>query len=660
MSWLYDEEGLGAGRGLPARGGKLEGQARPGLRSLERRQRAAQGAVNPADIAKKRAQAQARAAATATRQAPRAGATGIRQAATATRQAPRVATTSTRALPAATPGKAPPQGRPSPWKPSGQRVALPARLGQGGAPRSTPGSGLLAGLLDDAGIGSNPLERIQTLQTGVTDGYVLDEGDGPAPAPDPTSDDAGYVPNATVWVAQREVPLMTGFAPGGGGQQLVYPDGTPAMARYWLPRADMAPTFSPADYAPNDRRQHLVPNRSEHEGYLRGWIPPNASSSGLWEWVADWECGDFGACKGEFPLFYSEKQAPGGELYDRHPSDPQLKIFRWPNHRARVSYDMNACKTLCDWDGHKEEIYWFPADFNWYDADPTSQGFAWLSMNLFDDAGMTWSVMPADIYRADGLPITSGGPPGTLPGRAWLDLNFLNAVYSPDPKINHGLPRLILPDGRLDLARFAAWTGALTDTGWQEATRLPAGAMLAIVYDEAPSAGASPRGGGGPTTPELQRQRDRQDEQERQRKAQLSQQQELERQKQIEKETLRQLEEQLRLEEEVRQFDAQQKALEQQRQFDAQQSELEQQWRLVEQELAYQAALEQAYPQPEYYPEYYSDGLAPVGNEELRFIYETAEMTEAEFELLELWDVYVSQVGDTATVEEFLELVGIA
>lgn len=273
------------------------------------------------------------------------------------------------------------------------------------------------------------------------------------------------VPNAAVWVAAVEAPMETAllYKDGRIAYPMVWPDGTPWMARYWLPMLDLSATFDPvvwanqfiAGSAPNNV-QNYWPPRSRGMGGA-GWqvseLAQQVFGARSWEWIADPAC------------------SPGGGPRVSGSGGIDLNQFAWNSLVARgvaVGESSPECRGF--------DIRRYLCSFNWSQRTPTEQSYIWLALNLVNDDNAAWQVFPADLYRFDLQP----GDPTRLPPQAWLDLNFLDAIHTGA----HGMPVFVKPDGRLDFVALATWAAAQDDYRWGQLVSNGASDwMLATIYD---------------------------------------------------------------------------------------------------------------------------------------------------------------------------------
>jgi len=314
-------------------------------------------------------------------------------------------------------------------------------------------------------------------------------------------DDAAQLGNGAIWLASEQVPL-TWYNPGRPGvdgvrqgvEQMVYPDGTPAMALFYLPRMDCSAVADPSARAGNPFSRYLGSARlgvlirvaawgseeyriSYHslnepiEGGRAelGWRRGSEPAYGLWQegelpadyWVliGTYECGGLG-----YTVFNTD--IPG------LPPD------------GEAVYPGMCGDFVGGWGGDTAYRRWWLNHFNWAATAPNVAARAWVYLTLGPISGFI--SQPADLWRFD----MSGLAPekGTIPAKAWLDLNFLDAVYTG----SHGMPQLITVTGdtiKLDHGKLAAWLATPTGQAWKPLVLPTEGDAVLATWIDPPAVG---------------------------------------------------------------------------------------------------------------------------------------------------------------------------
>lgn len=287
-----------------------------------------------------------------------------------------------------------------------------------------------------------------------------------------------FVGNAQAWVTVQKYPLLTEYGSGSAssGVPIVpvnWPDGTPVMSSYWLPKLDLSARFDPVKLGtfaqgenPFTRVDAYGKNyREQHES---GWMRDTGESSRLlsgqtgWDWMVDF--GQADDWNGQAP-HWPEPMGKGRPPFDR------LLYLDGPYG--------GVGKGFSDWSGHDAWISHYIASFNWATYAPSTQAAIWLHLNLFDPTNANWTVADAEVYRADLQTFESGGEPYELPGAAWLCLDVLDAMITG----THGMPVMIRADGTIDQAVYTQFM--VDHPEWAELLHFGkhGQGMLAIVND---------------------------------------------------------------------------------------------------------------------------------------------------------------------------------
>lgn len=323
--------------------------------------------------------------------------------------------------------------------------------------------------------------------------------------------------NATVWVALEPVPLYgqqsisaadsssAGAKPGGEfrGPQLVYPDGTPAMALFWCPQVNLeAVGFDPS--IPGSWYQMRGDPFARNEAGARGWIHAQASrdlfgpSSAGWTLACDYICTE----RTDRPSPPSDPDPlPDGHFYAVNTDQFSYHYDPPFGQGAAVELLKNRCVSVGGhWLGYNVTREYFACTFDWTGYPPSVAAPIWVWFFLAPEATtIAWQVQQAEIYRADLQDVATAGEPKELPGRAWMDLNFLDAIQTGA----HGMPQLITinPDGSASLDRnaLAAFMQAHPDWASIMHLGLTNQGMLAIVDDLGSQGGAVVHQGTGPS-----------------------------------------------------------------------------------------------------------------------------------------------------------------
>jgi hypothetical protein len=279
-------------------------------------------------------------------------------------------------------------------------------------------------------------------------------------------DGADLAPNGAVWVSGTTGQLYA--STDAASLPLVYPDGTAAVAQIFLPAIalDVNPIVdkplraSARDFANRDYDKSINP------GGNRSWNP----DLGAYGWVND----------GGWHYIIDQACDPGGTAQPIERTFPGLDLGR----AIAVDTIAGRCKDIKNgFNGVPLKRYIFKADFDWTNQDPNAAAYIWLYLNLPEFTSTSWIYQPADLSRFDTRPPETAGTPTKLPAAAWLDLNFLDAVY----KGAHGLD-LLSPAGVIDPSKRAKFTASYPQT-WALAIDSRNDAILATVYERGQKAG---------------------------------------------------------------------------------------------------------------------------------------------------------------------------
>lgn len=299
----------------------------------------------------------------------------------------------------------------------------------------------------------------------------------------------GIQPNGSVWASDTEVPLTkyagSAVSPSADGKfvyrdgklvpvgnpQLTYPDGTAAMARFFLPAGNVSvapqPILNEGNYADFLKRGFEAADEY-------GWTARGGSKWYLRD-RTQWTC-----------------RGPQGPDRIRDANlGRTVNVYRDilsydAQHAERIAQDGN-CKADLDFTpGRLFVEYKWPVDFDWTNQNPGDVAYAWIGLNLSKDVGrIRWGKTPAVIY-------SGGGTPSTLPGRAWLDLNFLTYVWAAAngmPGLSHGIPDLTDGQGTIDQGKVAAFKTKYPE--WADALGFSSSDYMAMVMETGPVVGTS-------------------------------------------------------------------------------------------------------------------------------------------------------------------------
>jgi hypothetical protein len=326
-----------------------------------------------------------------------------------------------------------------------------------GAPRSTVPARAPASLPSAPRSAPRPRSRLGARPGGLLSG-LFDAGE--------LGDDVDQAPNGAVWVSGTTGQLYA--STDAAALPLVYPDGTPALAQLFLPALalDVDPIrdkplrASPRDFSSRDYDKSINP------GGNRGWNPDLGAygwvNDGGWHYVIDQACDAGGMTQ---PI---DRTFPGLDL-----------------SRAIAVQDITGrCKDVRNsFQGVTLKRYIFKADFDWTNTAPNAAAYIWLYLNFPEFASTSWVYQPADLWRYDTRPPETAGSPTKLPAAAWLDLNFLDAVYTKA----HGLD-LLSNAGLIDPVKYAKFTASYPQT-WALALDSLPGSILATVYERGQKTG---------------------------------------------------------------------------------------------------------------------------------------------------------------------------
>ena len=334
--------------------------------------------------------------------------------------------------------------------------------------------------------------------------YADEMGEEPPPAesgdyPEDSIPDPQYTPNAMVWVANQEVPLLSYFWEHSGVNAKVihlrYPDGTPAMARFWLPSMNLTdyltPLFQgdkswPFETGPIGRWVERAGGNGERYDIVRPYADTVKGRGGeVLKSVG------YGFKKDERGTIYRITAGPPLKERGFYQTEQRYLAAKWmrtfpaaPPGSPNLA-GLDTGKSIASGAGWWEWKW----KLDWYDISPGVDSYLFLRLFLPGTENVGWTNMPADIYRVDGKD-AAAVIPSSLPGSAWLDLNFLTAARLGEK----GLPKLVKDDGTLDrqaiqgfieASRAApvdsplnGWHYLLNDDPWRDGN-----AMLATVYD---------------------------------------------------------------------------------------------------------------------------------------------------------------------------------
>jgi hypothetical protein len=243
-------------------------------------------------------------------------------------------------------------------------------------------------------------------------------------------------------MAKREVPFYA--LPGGptrpNQRMLKNPDGSDAVARFWLPQLDLSGSFDPVESG--TMYQDSWPEVGEQEGYT-GWERSTHTEAGpawpklddiyggpSWFFVKDFRCDSpWSPRRTEWQPPLDPTWLQGNGFYETGPE--------------------------CWGQGVREETrWWFGSSFNWAAENPSVRAYPWVAINMFmgGTRSMGWTSAPADIYRLDHSLIKDFGFPGVLPPLAYLNQNWLDDISLG----RKGWPRLMTKEGYFDSDGFAA------------------------------------------------------------------------------------------------------------------------------------------------------------------------------------------------------------
>jgi len=253
-------------------------------------------------------------------------------------------------------------------------------------------------------------------------------------------EDVPFKANGSVWVTVEELPLMTFGSRGTirDGAQLLWPDGTPVVSRFWFPKLAL-PGFSPIIEGTYDQGPHWSVRKGQQEAGAGAWFQFSLSDDyygqpdQAWTWGVDYACG----------------QMPEAPLPKNRGDQPFHVLWTEEFH--------NKCQSVDNlWIGKTKFRWYFGALFDWSRYPATVAAPIWLWNNLFDPTNVSCVAFDAEIYRADRARVDTAGEPTELPGRAWLALEFLDAIVTGA----HGMPILVGADGALDVAAFSRFKQA--------------------------------------------------------------------------------------------------------------------------------------------------------------------------------------------------------
>jgi hypothetical protein len=365
--------------------------------------------------------------------------------------------------------------------------------------------GVPLGIIDDSGIYA---DHIQTALMG-SDANGLNPGDeGYDPTSDPNSTsyqdggdtpedntpDSQYTPNGNAWVCDAQVQEWS-INNQGDPIPAHYPDGSPAMAKYYLPAMNITSTESPV--GPN--KDGSWPNGT---GPIGRWANMGAGGGNFGDTMVDigrlyagrnrndlnnpkW--GGYGFYQDKSGNWFYRVTGAARGMYD----DDKYAKMGIPEFYNFPATTMDTTKAVAKGtvdNGQGGQDWWDWAwDLNWADHTP-HLSYLFLRFYLPGTENQSWTVMPADIYRADGADFTDqSNAPSTLPGQGWLDLNFLTAARLQ----MYGLPKMVRDDGSLDSSAVDAFRqqSQANDTGWWRILdKDPEGfgqSMLCLIYDTA-------------------------------------------------------------------------------------------------------------------------------------------------------------------------------